>query len=309
MIFNRKQLFSKFPWLKKRNLPMIISADYDGLICASFLHHHLNWNIEGYYDLNTIWISENGMKNKNDLIWVDLNILPVQGKALGGHIISIDGEIPLGFNSSCNPNILSGITSKEFNKKFPFSTLIYLLWIHNIEIKKDLMARLLVLHSDSSWLKFQHYNNNCLDWQKKLSNYNWNWLFQKINTKMFEKRIDEILYPLLQKINAVSSKSKLKSKYLGIKSKQYQFNPDWDGDVILNLLYLYAKTLNWTPPQIPKIFHSIKGIRQGVPLSIVRNNGLIKYIKQKNVFSYAIPSPRIFNFTSFDKHTISSLKK
>ena len=106
---------------------MIVSADYDGLICASFLHHHLNWQIEGYYDLSSIWVSEKGIQNKKDLIWVDLNILPKQGKAIGGHIISISGEIPSGFRSSCNPNILAKITAEKFQRKFPFSDIQMLL--------------------------------------------------------------------------------------------------------------------------------------------------------------------------------------
>ena len=73
MIFNRNKLFTSFPWLKKKNLPMIVSADYDGLICASFLHHHLNWNLEGYYDLSSIWVSKKGIKSKiSDIITVDV---------------------------------------------------------------------------------------------------------------------------------------------------------------------------------------------------------------------------------------------
>ena len=42
----------------------------------TFLHHHLNWQLSGYYDYNSIWLSNNALKNKKDLIWVDLNILP-----------------------------------------------------------------------------------------------------------------------------------------------------------------------------------------------------------------------------------------
>ena len=156
MVFNRNKLFNSFPWLKEKKLSMIVSADYDGLISASFLHHHLNWKLEGYYDLSNIWISKSGIKKKKDLIWVDLNILPHQGRAIGGHIISFSENIPKGFESSCNPNIIAGITANNFNRKFPFSTLIYLLWLHRIEIKKTLLARLLVLHSDSAWLKLQH---------------------------------------------------------------------------------------------------------------------------------------------------------
>jgi len=299
MIFKRNELFSRFHWLKERNLPMIISADYDGLICASFLHHHLNWQLVGYYDLNTIWVSENGIREKQDLVWVDLNILPKQGKAIGGHIISISGEIPPGFQSSCNPNILAEITAGQFHRKFPFSTLIYLLWLHNFEIKNELLARLLVLHSDATWLKFQHYPDNCRQWQKELRNYNWKWLFQRVNTKIFEKRIDEQLYPLLQTMQAISGKSKLKSNHLNIKSKQYQFNPDWDEDTILKSFKLFAKTIGWTPPKLPTISKSIEGVRKKVPLAFIKQTGLSHFLKEKRVFSYAISSPRVFNFTSF----------
>ena len=278
---------------------MVVSADYDGLICAALLHHYLSWKLEGYYDLKNIWISKKGLAEKKNLIWVDLNILPRQGRAIGGHIISLSGDIPDGFQSSCNPNILAGITASQFKRKFPFSTLIYLLWLHNVEIKHDLLARLLVLHSDATWMKYQHYPENCNKWQKDLGDYNWKWLFQRVNTKTFEKRVDGELYPLLQNIQAVSGKSKLKSQHLHIQSRQYQFNPDWDEDVVLKLLKLFGKTLGWTPPETPEIVQSIEGIRHKVPLAFIKEKGLVNFLHEKRVFSYAIPSPRIFNFTSF----------
>ena len=309
MVFQRNEMFSQFPWLREKNLSMIISADYDGLICASLLHHHLNWKLEGYYDLNTIWITEKGIQEKQNLIWVDLNILPKQGKAIGGHIVSISGDIPPGFQSSCNPNILAEITAGEFQRKFPFSTLIYLLWLHNIEINNDLLARLLVLHSDATWLKYQQYPENSKYWEKLLSDYNWNGLFNGVNTKGFERRIDEDLYPLFQSMQAVSGKSKLRSKHLNICSKQFQFNPDWDEDVILTLINLFGDTLGWTPPPIPSTLKSINGNRKKVPLALIKEIGISQFLKDNRVFSYAIPSPRIFNFTSFGTVNKSPLEK
>ena len=59
MIFSQKDIFQQYPWLKEKNHKFIISADYDGLICAAFLHHYLDWSLEGYYDFKNIWISEN----------------------------------------------------------------------------------------------------------------------------------------------------------------------------------------------------------------------------------------------------------
>lgn len=309
MIFQRNDIISHFPWLKEKNLNMVISADYDGLICASLLHHHLNWQLEGYYDLSTIWVSEKAISKKKDLIWVDLNILPKQGRAIGGHIVSLGGEVPEGFQSSCNPNILAGITAEGFENKYPFSTLIYLLWLHNVEIRKDLMARLLVLHSDAAWLKYQHYSENCKAWQNILKEYNWKWLFQKINSVTFEKRIDEELYPILNTLNAASGRSKLSSNNLGIKSRQLQFNPDWDEDVVLKLFNLFAKSINWTPPKLPVIKKRIEGVRRKIHLNQIKKTGLKKYLNENKVFSYAIPSPRIFNFTSFGFVNKSPLDK
>ena len=164
MIINRNDLISQYNWLKKKKLPMIVSADYDGLICASFLHHFLGWNIEGYYDYESIWISENGIKNKKDLIWVDLNILPKQGKSIGGHIISLDGEIPNGFKSSCNPNSIIKLTINDFKHKFPFSTILFLCWLMKKNVPNQKLAKLLLLHSDSSWLKIQKYKKNVNSW-------------------------------------------------------------------------------------------------------------------------------------------------
>ena len=43
MQIKRKNIFKDYKWLKEKNKFFIISADYDGLICASFLHHHLNF--------------------------------------------------------------------------------------------------------------------------------------------------------------------------------------------------------------------------------------------------------------------------
>ena len=305
MIFNRKNTFLKFPWLKNKNLPMVISADYDGLICSSFLNHFLNWELVGFYDLNKIWLSQKAINKKNDLIWVDLNILPQQGKAIGGHIVSIDDNIPKGFESSCNPNILAKINAKKFKSKFPFSTLIYLLWLHNKQIPKDNLSKFLILHSDATWLKYQNYPENCSSWQNKMSDFKWEQLFKNISSKKFEKDIDQNFYPLLKSLGAISSTSKLTSKNLNIKSRQLQFNPDWDEDVILNLFSLFAENLKWSIPKLPDIVRLIEGSRKKVDLSVIKTLGLNSFIKKNKVFSYAISSPRILNFTTFKLSSFS----
>jgi len=301
MILNRPYIFKKYQWLKNKKNKFIISADFDGLICASFLHHYLNWELVGYYNMENIWISKEGLKHKRDLVWVDLNIVPKQGKAIGGHITIYNDEIPRGLDSSCNPNLLMGLSQKDFRKKFPFSTIIFLLWLFNKKIPFNEIAKLLVLHSDSSWMKIQKYPSNINNWIKILNDYDvmWNYL-TTCETVDFEKTIDQHFYPLLSMHGAHTGFSKLKSKHLKIQSRECILNPDWDEDVILNLFDLFAQYLFWDPPLIPSITSVIKGEKYSIPLDSINKTGLNQFIKDNKVFSYAITSPKTFKYTVFN---------
>ena len=120
MQIKRSEIIKKFSWLKDKKNKFIVSASYDGMICASFLSHFLDWELAGYYNLENLWISDEAKDNKQELIWVDLNILPVSGKSIGSQIVSLDNN-PLGLKTSCNPNIINNIDSNKFKMKFPFS--------------------------------------------------------------------------------------------------------------------------------------------------------------------------------------------
>ena len=308
MKIDRKNIFKRYAWLSEKKRPFIISNDYDGLICASFLSHYLKWNLVGYYDYNSIWLSNEARNNKKDFIWVDLNILPKTGKSIGGHIVSIKGETPTGFKSSCNANILAKLSSEDFSKKYPFSTLLLLLWLFNIQYKKDDIGKLFLLHSDNTWMKVQKYSKNISEWKDILSNYNWDQLFSNIDSIDYESKIDQFLYPKLIQIGASSKFGKLSSKYLNIKSRECKFNPDWDTDIILKLFDLFGHYLGWTPPKIPIISECINGKRYKISLEHVKKIGLNNFIKKNKIFSYAITSPQNINYTLFNLYN-SNVKK
>ena len=61
-----------------------------------------------------------------------------------------------------------------------------------------------------------------------LYDYDWKNLFNSIDTLSFEKKVDQIFYPNLIQLGAVSGFSKLVSKNLKIQSRELKFNPDWD---------------------------------------------------------------------------------
>ncbi len=299
MQIQRKNILKRYKWLSEKKRPFIISSDFDGLICASFLKHYFNWNLVGYYNFNSIWLSKEAIENKSQIIWVDLNILPMSGKSIGGQIVCLNDKTPNGFKSSCNANILAKITAKNFNQKFPFSTLLFLMWLHNIDYKFNVVGQLLILHSDNTWMKLQKYSKNINLWKTILSDFNWNKLFNSIDSVEYEEKIDQYLYPKLKRIDAISGYSKLTSKHLKIKSRESKFNPDWDSDIILNLFDLFAKNLNWTPPKLPQIVHRIEGKRFKLPINHIQSIGLEKFLKANKVFSYAITSPSYFNYTNF----------
>ena len=301
MQIKRKNIFKQYKWLKEKNKFFIISADYDGLICASFLHHHLNWKLSGYYDYNSIWLSEDALKNKKDLIWVDLNILPSSGKSIGSQIVTLNNN-PIGLKTSCNPNIINNINSTNFNMKFPFSTLLFLMWLHKINYSREDIGKLLILNSDNSWMKIQKYSKNIDSWTNILSDFNWEDFKKNINTIDYENKIDQYLYPKLINIGAVSGYSKLTSKYLNIRSRECKFNPDWDSDIILKLFNLFAENLKWTPPKLPEIIKRIEGKKLTINIDQIKKIGLDKFFKKYKVFSYAITSPKILKYTIFNKY-------
>tara|TARA_B100001123_G_C15198107_1_gene982172 strand:- start:447 stop:1373 length:927 start_codon:yes stop_codon:yes gene_type:complete len=299
MILNREDIINKYPWINETGHQFIISSDYDGIICASLLNHFKKWELVGYYNMESIWISDKAKKNKNSIIWVDLNILPKQGRAIGGHIVSIKDEQLSGFQTSCNPNIMANLNSSNFSRKFPMSTILFLLWLYNITIPKKILPKMLVLHSDSAWLKSQHYSDNFNYWTKAMDNFPWKWFFRNVDSKTFETRIGEILYPKLNSIYAVSGYSKLRSRHLGFRSRELKVNPDWDEDIIYNLFDLFATNLDWTPPKLPDIKYRVDGLKSKIELRKIKEIGLNTFLRKNKVFSYTITSPKTLSYTSF----------
>ena len=301
MEIKRIEIIKLFPWLMKKNCQYIISSSYDGLICASFLNHFLNWELVGYYDFQHLWLSNKAKQSKKQIIWVDLNILPIEGRAIGGHIVGYNNEIPKGFDTSCNPNILVKLSSNDFKYKYPFSTIIFLMWLHNKNCFDTDNAKFAILNADDVWLKYQKYMSNCNLWKKSLTDYDWEHLFNNVEKKTFEKKIAQTYYPFFESQGIFTQSGKLKSKHYNISSKQIWFNPDWDEDIILNLIDYFGRTLEWTPPTLPSIDSRIDGIKNKIELCYIKEKGINHFIKKNKIFSYAITSNKILSYTIFKK--------
>ena len=175
------------------------------------------------------------------------------------------------------------------------------MWLFKVDCpSNNIMTQLLILHSDASWAKFQKYNKNVKYWINLLDDYNWDILLNKIDDINFEKFVDQKFYPTLVNINASTGFSKLKSKHLGIRSRECRFNPDWDEDIILNLFELFSQYLAWNSPTLPNIKYRVQGQKFDISLNKVIQKGLKKFILDNNVFSYAITSPKKIKYTVFN---------
>ncbi len=279
---------------------MVISTDADGLLSAAFLHHHLGWKVAGYYDRATLWLSTLTDNQAKQLVWVDLDVCHPACPALGHHLLTPAGDVPPALDHICNPNLLVGIGVETYTSKYPFSTIIFLLWLHEIALRRDLLARLLVLHADYSWTNYQQYQDSCRSWQQRLSDYDWNWLFRQVDSDDFKKLITVQLYPLLERIGATRRQVRTDSRSPEPTDWQLRFNPDWDEDIILGLYGLAGTYLKWSPPSVPVITRRLAGDRRTAKLGSGGAKDYIEKLIDSGVFSYAIVSRDTINFTHLD---------
>jgi len=279
---------------------MVISTDADGLLSAAFLHHHLGWKVAGYYDSEILWLSTLTDSQAKQLVWIDLDVCNPACPALGHHLLTLTADVPSALNHICNPNLLAGIGRDTYTSKYPFSTIIFLLWLHEIALRRDLLARLLVLHADSSWSNYQQYRDNCRSWQQRLPGYDWNWLFRQVDSDDFNKLITAQLYPLLERLGAIPGQALTGSPSPESIGGQLRFNPDWDEDIILGLYGLAGTYLKWSPPAVPEITRRLAGDRRTAKLNPGSAKDFIDDLLDSDVFSYAIVNRDTINFTHLD---------
>ena len=276
---------------------MVISADLDGLLSAAFLHHHLGWELMGYYDLKTLWVSAQVEPGHGRVVWVDLDICQPGYHSIGHHVLTLNGESPTELADVCNPNLLTDVGVHSYPRKYPFSTILFLLWLHKVALRRELVVRLLVLQADSVWMNYQQYPENCQSWWELLPDYDWPWLFQRADTEQFEQRMQAQLYSRLQRLEVYRPTGQVISRHLGLKGGQLQFNPDWDTEVILRLEDFIGTHLKWSPPRLPLDLQRVEGERHTGSLKKLAADDFPTDLIGRGVFSYAITSTDTLNFT------------
>ena len=173
----------EFANLFRRSRQCIISVDIDGILSAVLASHLFEWEVVGFYTLTDLWVSPKSLPKdernpeaalrKAGVAFLDHDIYRSEIDSIGHHLLqwSPDTPIPLHTEgrSSLNPNLLRGITKREFGRKYPFGTFHFLLacasaWdlLRGFEPDDEMTA--LLLHIDSSFVNAINYQDNALDW-------------------------------------------------------------------------------------------------------------------------------------------------
>lgn len=212
---------------------MIVSADLEGLLTAALLHHHLAWKIAGFGSPQGLWLGDLALADKP----VNVNLVSsagsyslVRGSRSTPHVCSPEGRLPDNIRQTAGP--------------FPFSLPMFLLWLHDLPIRRELTARLLLLHAGDTWASVHHQPARTEAWLAQMSGYDWEWLFDQAATPLLEKRMQEKVEDPLERLLGTPSQGSWTGHY---------FNPDWDADVILNYFGFVGTWLKWSPPGIPDV--------------------------------------------------------
>jgi hypothetical protein len=176
-------LRTEFAGLFEKSRPCVISGDIDGVLSAVLMGHVLGWPVVGVYTLNDLWVLRSNLRSESkgaelaleaaNMVFLDHDVYRTRIASIGHHLIQWSPETPIPQHTegraSLNPNLLRGITKKEFGRKYPFGTFHFLLacasaWGLLKDFTPDDLVTALLLHIDSSFINAMNYQDNALDW-------------------------------------------------------------------------------------------------------------------------------------------------
>lgn len=134
---------------------VVLSDDIDGIVSTSALKFAKNWNVEYFYDFETLYVTgETYFKeNKNATrVWADVAITR-QEKTFDNHV----SRKCLGdkLNNLCiNPNVLSDVTNSNYYDKYCGSSALLIWSLYNIPLPQSELGKMLLLAIDTSYKGF-----------------------------------------------------------------------------------------------------------------------------------------------------------
>lgn len=166
----QKQIKDKLPqWIfEKDNYTMEMQNDWDSLLSTCLLKHLNGWDINYFYNFKARYILDN-MNNK-EKVGVDLALRT--GKTVCNHVMLQDHSTVKN-HEAVNLNSIRDIHTKQYKKKYPFSTFMLLISIFDYQLNYDDECLIkFILCVDSAYKGFyadkDEYRKIYVDWMKLL---------------------------------------------------------------------------------------------------------------------------------------------
>lgn len=159
-------VLQKYPWVLKKGLEVILSLDFDGFLSGLLGVQHLSWEVRGFYDGKRL-ITSTPLNHLKEVIFIDVEIYRRCVQSIGHHLLQWEGVKLTEFISTLNPNLLRGITTAEFQRKYPFGTfhfLACLLAFGGVPLNLICVRPFIYLYPNSTLFNLLNYSQNCKDW-------------------------------------------------------------------------------------------------------------------------------------------------
>lgn len=89
-----ERLLMEQDWFCLRNLSMIVSPDFDGLLCALIMIEHLGWQLRGFYDGKTLALDQ-PTTHIREFVFLDVEIYRSSVRSVGNHLLQWSSSVPL----------------------------------------------------------------------------------------------------------------------------------------------------------------------------------------------------------------------
>ena len=155
--------------------------------CAACSHDGLGWRGSGYVEARTVWLARAARGGWSRLVWVDLDACRPGSRSIGHGVLALGEKVPAALRQCCNPNLLAGMGADRIITRYPFSTILFLLWLHDVPVRKSLVARLLVLAAGSVWINLHQDREDCLLWRERLPVFDLNWCVTRVGQMLFKR--------------------------------------------------------------------------------------------------------------------------
>lgn len=135
---------------------VVLSDDIDGLISTSALKSAKNWDIEYFYDFETLYIADE-IYFKEDKsvtrVWADVSIVIQNEKTFDNHINRVNLKDYTNPNA-INPNIITDITNENYYDKYLGSSALVIWSLYDIPLPESEEGKMLLLAIDTTFKGF-----------------------------------------------------------------------------------------------------------------------------------------------------------